>query len=275
MEKVAEPIDWLQEVDRSANTPDARPDTRLSDRLRFYIRAQSTSLGRYILEQLVFFCCSWIPGLPGLAIRALLYKLILRCRGWAAIESGVRICQAHNVTLHNGVYLDQGVYLHACPEGIEIGENTYVMHHAELNVYNFRGLEQSKIRIGRNCILGEFSVIRGQGGVTIGDNVIIAPQVQIMAVNHIFDDPNRLILEQGLRAHGIEIEDNVWIGAGAIILDGVQIGTGAVVGAGAVVTHNVEPYSVVTGVPARWHRYIRGQKPTRRRAAERPEVLRS
>jgi len=235
---------------------DGRPNWETGERLRFYMRGQSTSLGAYLLEQLVFSLCSWVPSLPGLGLRALAYKLVLHSQGWAAIEAGVRICQARNVTLHGGVYLDQGVYLHACPEGIEIGENTYVMHHAELHVYNFRGLEQSMIRVGRNCILGEFCLIRGQGGVLIGDNVIIAPHVQILAVNHIFDDPTRPILEQGLRAYGITIEDNVWIGAGATILDGVRIGEGAVVGAGSVVTHDVQPHTVVAGVPARLLRRI-------------------
>ncbi len=256
--------EWLDTAEADAEAPDGRPNTHIRDRLGFYVRAQSTGLGRYVVEQTIYFLFSWIPGLLGVGIRALVYKLILHSRGWAAIEPGVRICQAHNVTLHSGAYLDHGVYLHACPEGIEIGENTYVMHHAELHVYNFRGLEQSRISIGRNCIVGEFSVVRGQGGVAIGDNVIIAPHVQILAVEHIFDDPSRLILEQGLRAHGIVIEDNVWIGAGAIILDGVQIGQGAVVGAGAVVTHNVEPYTVVTGVPARWRRNIGRRAPARK-----------
>jgi len=262
---LAEFRDWLSMGDAGAGPPDARPSRRFRDSLGFYVRAHSTSPGAYILEQLTYALCSWIPGLPGVAVRGLAYRLILRSRGWAAIEPGVRICQPRNVTLHDGVYLDQGVYLHACPQGIEIGENTYVMHHAELHVYNFRGLQHSRIRIGQNCIVGEFSVIRGQGGVIIGDNVIIAPRVQIMAVDHLFDDPDRPILEQGLQALGIEIEDNAWIGAGAIILDGVRIGQGAVVGAGAVVTRDVAPHTVVAGVPARLLRRIRRQRMAVRR----------
>lgn len=259
---------WPTHAETRPPARDARPRPDLGERLRFYVRAQSTSLGAHILEQVVFALCSWLPGLPGIALRAVAYRLILSMRGWVAIEPGVRICQARNVTLGNGVYLDHGVYLHACPAGIEIGENTYVMHRAELHVYNFRGLEQSGIWVGRNCIIGENSVIRGQGGVTIGDNVILAPHVQIMAVDHVFDDPTRPILEQGLRAFGITIEDGAWIGAGAIILDGVRVGRGAVVGAGAVVTRDVAPHTVVAGVPARLVRRI--QRP---RTAERREAV--
>jgi len=75
--------------------------------------------------------------------------------------------------------------------------------------------------------------------------------VQLLAVNHVFDDPSRPMVDQGIVAAGITVEDDVWIGAGAVITDGVRIGRGAVVAAGAVVTSDVPPYTVVGGVPAR------------------------
>jgi acetyltransferase-like isoleucine patch superfamily enzyme len=171
--------------------------------------------------------------------------------GWAAIESGVRLRYANFIRLHNGVYLDQSVYLHACPNGIEIGENTIVMHGAILHVYNFRNLPHAGIRIGKDSLVGEYSVIRGQGGVVIGDRVYTSPFTQIIAVNHVFDDPQRPFIDQGITANGIVIEDDVWLGAGSIVTDGVRIGKGAVVAAGAVVTKDVPAHSVVGGVPAR------------------------
>jgi acetyltransferase-like isoleucine patch superfamily enzyme len=125
------------------------------------------------------------------------------------------------------------------------------MHHAELHVYNFRQLPRAGIRIGCDSLIGEFNVIRGQGGVSIGDRVYTAPLVQILAVNHLYDDPSRPFIEQGITAQGILIEDDVWIGAGAIITDGVHVGRGAVIGAGAVVTHDVPAHTVVAGVPAK------------------------
>jgi acetyltransferase-like isoleucine patch superfamily enzyme len=120
-----------------------------------------------------------------------------------------------------------------------------------LHVYNFRNLPQSGIRIGRDSLIGEYTVIRGQGGVTVGDRVYTSPHTQIMAVNHVFDDPGRPFIEQGITAQGIVIEDDVWLGSAAVITDGVRIGRGAVVAAGAVVTHDVPPHTVVGGVPAR------------------------
>ena len=113
------------------------------------------------------------------------------------------------------------------------------MHGAVLHVYNFRDMPQSGITIGRDCLIGEYNVIRGQGGVQIGDRVYTSPFTQIIAVNHVFDDPTRPFVDQGITAQGIVIEDDVWLGAGAIITDGVCVGKGAVVAAGAVVTKDV------------------------------------
>ena len=193
----------------------------------------------------------WVPSLPGLGLRAILYRLILRMDGWAAIENGVRLRQADTIRLGHGVYLDQGTYLHAGPQGIEIGSDTIVMHGAILHVYNFRGLPHAGIRIGSGCLISEYTVIRGQGGVRLGNRVYTSPFTQILAVNHVYDDPHRPFVAQGITAEGIEVEDDVWIGAGAIITDGVRIGRGAVVAAGAVVTSDVPEHTLVGGVPAR------------------------
>ncbi len=228
------------------------------DMLRLYMLRQASGLGRYILEQLLYFLFGWIPALPGIALRGLLYRLVMPIKGWAAIERNVRLRFANNIHLSHGVYLDENTYLHATPGGIHIGPGTIVMHGAVLHVYNFRGMPQSGIRIGRDSLIGEYCVIRGQGGVTIGDRVYTSPFTQLIAVNHVFDDPNRPFVEQGITAEGIVVEDDVWLGAGAIITDGVRIGRGAVVAAGAVVTKDVPPYTVVGGVPARVIKEIDG-----------------
>ena len=217
---------------------------------------QAVNWNRYLAEQLVVSVFGWIPTLLGIGIRGIVYRLILKMSGWAAIESGVRIRFAGNIHLESRAYLDQGVYLHACPNGISIGENTLVMHGSVLHVYNFRGIPHSGISIGRESLIGEYNVIRGQGGVTIGDRVYTSPMVQIIAVNHIFDDPERPFIEQGITAKGVVIEDDVWIGSGAVITDGVRIGRGSVVAAGAVVTKDVAPHTVVGGVPARLIRKV-------------------
>ncbi len=228
------------------------------NKLRLYLERQASSILRYCYEQTILFLFGWIPTLVGIGLRGLFYRLILKMDGMAAIESRVRIRFADRIKLGHGVYIDEGVYLHACPQGIEIGPGTIVMHGAILHVYNFRAMPRSGIRIGKDSLIGEYSVIRGQGGVTIGDRVYTSPFTQIIAVNHVFDDPNRPFVEQGITAEGIVIEDDVWLGAGAVITDGVRVGKGAVVAAGAVVTKDVPPHTVVGGVPARPIRTIDG-----------------
>jgi acetyltransferase-like isoleucine patch superfamily enzyme len=219
--------------------------------LRYYLAGQSASLPRYILEQLILSLFSWIPSVVGIGLRGLAYRLIMRLSGPVAIEAGVRIAYASLVKLGKGVYLDQGVYLHALPGGITIGDNTFIMHHTMLHVFNFRQLPQAGITIGANCFLGEYNVIRGQGGVRLGNEVYTGPMVQFVAVNHVYDDPHRPIREQGITARGIVIEDDVWIGAGATIVDGVTVGRGSIIGAGSVVTSDIPPYSIAVGIPAR------------------------
>jgi acetyltransferase-like isoleucine patch superfamily enzyme len=221
--------------------------------IRLYLDRQASSIFRYFLEQLLYFLFGWIPTVIGVGLRGLFYRLILHMDGTAAIESRVRLRFADHIRLGHGVYLDEGVYLHACPRGIEIGPGSIVMHGAVLHVYNFRDMPQSGIRIGR-----DYSVIRGQGGVQIGDRVYTSPFTQIIAVNHVFDDPDRPFVDQGITAEGIVIEDDVWLGAGAIITDGVRVGKGAVVAAGAVVTKDVPPHTVVGGVPAKTIKTIDG-----------------
>ena len=230
--------------------------------VRLYLSRQASSLWRYLWEQLILASFGWIPTIVGIGLRAIVYRLIMHLEGIVAIENRVRIRFAGQVRLARGVYLDEGVYLHACPGGIDIGENTLVMHHAELHVYNFRNLPHAGIKIGRDSLIGEFNVLRGQGGIQIGDRVYTSPLVQLAAVDHVFADPTRPFVEQGITAQGVVVEDDVWIGAGAIVADGVRIGRGAVVAAGAVVTRDVPPHTVVAGVPARAIKTITGDAPT-------------
>lgn len=238
----------------------AHPDGALGG-FRLYLSRQASSLPRYLWEQSIQALFSWIPTVLGIALRGLAYRLILHMDGLAAIESNVRLRFCSHIHLGRGAYLDEGVYLHACPSGISIGANTLVMHHAELHVYNFRSLPHAGITIGRDCLISEFNVLRGQGGITIGDRVYTSPHVQLAAVDHVFNDPTRPFVDQGITARGITVEDDVWIGAGAIITDGVTLGRGCVIAAGAVVTSDIPPHTVAAGIPARVIKTITGADP--------------
>ena len=88
------------------------------------------------------------------------------------------------------------------------------------------------------------------GPVTIGSHVNLAQGITVTALNHNFGDTEKRIDEQGVSTNPVTIEDDVWIGANAVILPGVTIGNHCVVAAGAVVTKDVPPHSLVAGVPA-------------------------
>jgi maltose O-acetyltransferase len=103
-----------------------------------------------------------------------------------------------------------------------------------------------QISIGRNSVVNRNCYLDGRAGLSIGDNVSISPEVYIMSLTH--DCQDRRFPEVGKR---VVISDNVWIGARAIILPGVQLSKGCVVGAGSVVTKGFDPFSIVAGVPAR------------------------
>ena len=107
------------------------------------------------------------------------------------------------------------------------------------------------VKMGDDCSVNPFAVLYGHGGLTIGHRVRIAAHVVIIPANHNPAAEGVGLHETGVRTQGIRIDDDVWIGAGARILDGVHIGARAIVAAGAVVTRSVEPGVTVAGVPAR------------------------
>jgi len=107
------------------------------------------------------------------------------------------------------------------------------------------------LRVGRHVHLNDYVWINAGGGVTIGDNVQIGCYVIIHSANHRYRDRDVLITDQGHDVKPVTIGSDVWIGGGAVILPGVTLGDGVVVGAGSVVTKDVEPYTVVVGVPNR------------------------
>ncbi len=110
------------------------------------------------------------------------------------------------------------------------------------------GLSNS-VKIGSFCEISEDVYIQA---AIIGDYVLIAQNVSLIAITHNFRDVNLPMIKQGLTAlDPVIIEDDVWIGRNVVVLPGIVIGKGSVVGAGAVVTKNVLPYTIVGGVPAK------------------------
>jgi len=137
--------------------------------------------------------------------------------------------------------------------GVLIGQDSSVFMSCTLTFYRPFWKSDHKLRIGANTIINRECLLDGRGGLTIGNNVSISPQVALITSEHLLDDSGFAV-----RDRGITIQDRVWIGTRATVLPGVSIGEGAVVAAGAVVHRDVPPYSVVGGVPAR---VLRGRSP--------------
>ena len=105
------------------------------------------------------------------------------------------------------------------------------------------------VMIGDHTRIGLHNTIIGP--VTIGSHVNLAQGITVTALNHNFEDSEKRIDEQGVSTSTVIIEDDIWIGANAVVLPGVTIGHHSVVAAGAVVTKDVPPHSLVAGVPAK------------------------
>ena len=128
---------------------------------------------------------------------------------------------------------------------IIIGENAEIEKFSQIITFG------GDIKIGKNLSLNPYSILYGHGNLTIGDYVMIAAHCTIIPANHAYNDPDQYIYYQEESYEGIIIEDDVWIGSGARILDGVRIGRGSVIGAGSVVTKSIPAYSIAVGVPAK------------------------
>lgn len=180
-------------------------------------------------------------------------------RFWFNKINGFFFC-GKNVTIEYGemlfagksLIIENGVFISALSlQGIRLGNNVTI---AKNSILVCTGVIKNKgvgILIGNNSAIGAQSFLGGQGGITIGDDVIMGPGVRIFSENHNFSSLDLPIREQGESRKGVVIGNNCWIGASSNILDGVTIGDGVVVAAGSVVTKDVPANSVIGGVPAK------------------------
>lgn len=122
--------------------------------------------------------------------------------------------------------------------GLKLGKNSSIHLNCYLNKFN--------IEIGENTAINRKCYLDSRGGLKIGNNVSISPEVHLITAQHDINDPSF-----AFKTDGVIIEDYVFIGTRAIILPGVKLGKGCVVASGAVVTKSFPEYSVVAGVPAK------------------------
>lgn len=218
---------------------------------RLYKRTRATSDGldpRLPPATIIYFLGSKV------AQRA---RAIFRGQPRGFVSTRVRLRGRRLLTVGTNVSIGHGVLIDAVSEtGVTLGSRTTI---DDFSIIRASGVLRNLgvgIEVGSNTSIGAFNFIHGGGGVSIGSNCLLGPNVALFSENHIFDDPTRSIRSQGERRASVRIGDDVWVGAGSTILSGVSVGTGAVIAAGSVVTKDVQPWTVVGGVPAK---HIRGR----------------
>lgn len=202
-----------------------------------------------IKYELVTLFSTWVPGALGLLLRSKLYPFLLGSAGRGVVfGSNVILRHPGKLRLKNNIVIDDNSVLDAKGSdnrGIDIGDNVFVGRNTIIYCQN------GNVEIGENANIGSNSQIFSAAEIKIGKNVLIAAYVYLVGGGHIYDDPDKPIIEQGRTASGIEIGDNVWLGAGVKVLDNVTIGEGAIIAAGAVVTDDIPPFAIAGGIPAK------------------------
>jgi len=222
--------------------------------LRRYIRitvGENASLFSLLWHEILLGFCLYIPGIIGIGIRKLLYTLCFPHFSFNSyIGRQVTLRCPRQIALKEGVIIDDEVQLIATshhPKAISIEENSFLRSHVMINA----GPPEGHVSIGKRTSIGQGTVLYGNGGLRIGDDVMIAGQCFIVASSHVYEQKDKPMNQQGFTAKGISIGNNVWIGAGVIILDGVSIGNNVIVGANSVINQSVTDDSTVAGSPAK------------------------
>jgi acetyltransferase-like isoleucine patch superfamily enzyme len=181
-----------------------------------------------------------------------LAKLKISTKGMMFCGRRVILLHGYQVTAGRNLILENDVYLNALSKnGILLGDNVTIAKYSVLVCTGVIANLGVGIKIGNNSAIGAQSFLGGQGGILIGNDVIMGPQVKIFSENHNFESIDIVIRKQGESRLGVSIGDNCWIGAGVTILDGVSIGEGCIIAAGSIVTSSLPKNCIAMGVPAK------------------------
>lgn len=193
-------------------------------------------------------------GLLGLFFRQLTYPMLFRKYGAkTTIGTGVQLKQSRRISIGKVCIIDDLVNLSVRgseESEIVVEDRSFVGRGTELKVRNGRIFIDSFSSIGSNC-----RISIENGSIEIGKYVFVAAYCYIGGGNHKTDRIDIPIAHQGFESKGgVEIGDDVWIGANCVIADGVKIGKGSVIGACSYVNRDIPDYSIAFGIPAKVHK---------------------
>ncbi|MBI3986993.1 MAG: acyltransferase [Lentisphaerae bacterium] len=193
-----------------------------------------------------------VSGLLGLALRGFFYRGLFKTMGKSvAIGTGVMLRNPRRIEVGSRVVLDDGCVLDAKgaeSQGIRVGDNVFVSKNAVLSC------KDGGIVIGNDVSIGPNSLMHSteRGVIRIGNHVLIAANCYLVgAGNYRYARTDIPMAEQGFEpSQGVVIEDDVWLGAGAMVFDGSAVRKGCIIGAMSMVRGEVPPYAVAYGIPA-------------------------
>lgn len=212
-------------------------------------RMGETSWPQYARSAMITGALQRRRGVSGLALRRAAYPLLFASARRPVIAEDVVIRGPRRIHLGEGVLLEQRVILDAKSrrgDGIQLGDRV-MMRAATLVDTGYDGY----VHVGARTEIGTGCELRGLGGITIGERCLFAHNVIVISSEHVLDDPDMAITDQGNRLAPVTIGDGVWLGANVVVLGGVAIGRGAVIGANSVVRADIPPGAIAAGAPAR------------------------
>ena len=204
----------------------------------------------YLLKyELITLCASWLPGALGLFLRSKLYPKLLGSVG-RNVTFGANVVLRHPKKIHigNDVVIDDNVVLDAKGQnnrGLFLGNGVFIGRNTILSCKN------GDIHLHDNANLGFNTHIFSASNVTVGKNTLLAAYVYLVGGTHEYDRLDVPILFQTRVSRGINIGENGWLGAHAVVFDGVTIGNECIIGAGAMVNHDIPDWKIAAGVPCR------------------------
>ena len=171
------------------------------------------------------------------------------CGEKVSIGVGVKIINPENISVGDHVCISDGSSLIARGKDSQINIGNWVTICDR--VYIDTESDDSTINIGNGVYVGTGTTLFGHRGLDIGDNTLLAQNISLTPYSHIFEDPDKKIIDQGGHTRKVTIGRDVYIGMNSTILYSADIGEGSVVGSATVVVKPLPPYSVAVGNPAR------------------------
>ena len=205
---------------------------------------------KLIKYECIMLLCNSCPGALGFLLRKFLYPRLFACVGRGTVFGrNMTIRHPHKIQIGDRCIFDDMVVLDAKGDdnrGISIGNDVVI---ARNTVVSCKG---GDIEIGDNSNISLNCMIHSEKLVKIGPKNLWAAYCYIIGGgNHDFEDVDLPIIQQGSHVTGIEMEEDIWLGAGVKILDGCHVGSGVIVGAGSLVNKDIPEFKIAAGSPAR------------------------